>query len=104
MNTDLHVTDIRRAYAGDAGRVEVLRGISLTMRAGDSLAITGPSGSGKSTLLHIIGTLDQPSSGSVTIGGKDPFMLSEPELARFRNESIGFVFQDHQPKLFHGEP
>lgn len=95
MNTDLQLTDIRRAYEGDAGRVEVLRGISLTMRAGDSLAITGPSGSGKSTLLHIIGTLDEPSSGSVSIAGKDPFALSEPELARFRNQSIGFVFQDH---------
>ncbi len=95
MNTDLQLTDIRRAYEGDGGRVEVLRGISLTMQPGDALAITGPSGSGKSTLLHIIGTLDEPSSGSVTIAGKDPFALSEPELARFRNESIGFVFQDH---------
>ncbi len=95
MNTDLQLTDITRAYEGDAGRVDVLRGISLTMQPGDSLAITGPSGSGKSTLLHIIGTLDQPSSGSVSIAGKDPFALSEPELARFRNESIGFVFQDH---------
>jgi len=95
VNTDLQLTDITRAYEGDAGRVDVLRGISLTMQPGDSLAITGPSGSGKSTLLHIIGTLDQPSSGSVSIAGKDPFALSEPELARFRNESIGFVFQDH---------
>ena len=95
MSIDLQLTDIRRAYEGDAGRVEVLRGISLTMQPGDSLAITGPSGSGKSTLLHIIGTLDQSSSGSVSIGGKDPFALAEPELARFRNESIGFVFQDH---------
>jgi lipoprotein-releasing system ATP-binding protein len=73
----------------------VLRGISFALEPGESLVITGPSGSGKSTLLHIIGTLDEPTSGSVSIGGKDPFALSEPELARFRNDTIGFVFQDH---------
>jgi lipoprotein-releasing system ATP-binding protein len=55
----------------------------------------GPSGSGKSTLLHILGTLDSPTSGSVQLNGKNPFVLREPELADFRNQSIGFVFQDH---------
>ena len=96
MNTGgLQLTDIKRVYEDNAGRVEVLRGISLTMQPGNSLAITGPSGSGKSTLLHVIGTLDQPSSGSVSILGTDPFAMSESDLARFRNESIGFVFQDH---------
>ncbi|MCS5702536.1 MAG: ATP-binding cassette domain-containing protein, partial [Acidobacteria bacterium] len=96
MNTSgLHLTDVTRVYEDDAGRVEVLRGISLTMQPGNSLAITGPSGSGKSTLLHVIGTLDQPSSGAVSILGTDPFAMSEPDLARFRNENIGFVFQDH---------
>jgi lipoprotein-releasing system ATP-binding protein len=65
------------------------------MTAGQALAITGPSGSGKSTLLHLIGTLDTPDRGRIEINGQDPTRLSEPELARFRNQVIGFVFQDH---------
>jgi len=95
MSESLQVSDVTRAYGGDAGRVEVLRGISFALQAGESLAITGPSGSGKSTLLHIVGTLDEPTSGTVRIGEQDPFALPEPELARFRNRTIGFVFQDH---------
>jgi lipoprotein-releasing system ATP-binding protein len=73
----------------------VLRGVSCTLAAGENLAITGPSGCGKSTLLYIIGTLDAPTSGSVSLDGADPFGLSEPRLAAFRNHKIGFVFQDH---------
>lgn len=65
------------------------------MPPGQSLAVTGPSGSGKSTLLHLIGTLDKPNAGSIRIGDTDPFSLPEPELAKFRNSVIGFVFQDH---------
>ena len=95
MSAALTASDLTRAYDGDAGRVDVLRGISFTLQPGESLAITGPSGSGKSTLLHIVGTLDEPTSGAVSIGDRDPFALSEPELARFRNDTIGFVFQDH---------
>ena len=79
----------------DFGSVQVLRNISLTLTDGTSVAITGPSGSGKSTLLHIIGTLEAPSSGRVEINNTNPFQLSEPELARYRNAVIGFVFQDH---------
>ncbi len=79
----------------DFGTVEVLRNISFGFNSGASVAITGPSGSGKSTLLHIIGTLEEPSQGEVKINGTDPFQLSEPELARYRNSVIGFVFQDH---------
>ncbi|MEK7728979.1 MAG: ABC transporter ATP-binding protein, partial [candidate division KSB1 bacterium] len=63
--------------------------------SGQSLAIIGPSGSGKSTLLHLLGTLDQPSSGAITLGDRNPFALSEPALAKFRNQTIGFVFQEH---------
>lgn len=91
----LTVSDLSKSYGNDSDRVGVLRGIDLKMEKGDSLAITGPSGSGKSTLLHCLGTLTVPSSGSIRINEIDPFRLPEPELARFRNEVVGFVFQDH---------
>lgn len=87
----LKVSNISKAYA----TLEVLRDISFSFTSGTSVAITGPSGSGKSTLLHIIGTLEKPSIGQVEINNTDPFTLSEPELARYRNVVIGFVFQEH---------
>lgn len=90
----LLLSDVHKRYETAAEPVSVLRGISFELSPGEALAITGPSGSGKSTLLHLIGTLDRPTSGAITIGGKNPFDLPEPELARFRNRSIGFVFQD----------
>ncbi|NKB67569.1 MAG: ATP-binding cassette domain-containing protein [Candidatus Latescibacteria bacterium] len=77
------------------GEVEVLRDISLCLAAGQSLAVTGPSGSGKSTLLQLMGTLDRPSSGCLRIARADPFALGEEALARLRNKTVGFVFQDH---------
>ncbi len=79
----------------DFGNVEVLRNVSFGFRSGESIVITGPSGSGKSTLLHIIGTLEKPTKGHVEINGTNPFNLSEPEVAQYRNSVIGFVFQDH---------
>jgi lipoprotein-releasing system ATP-binding protein len=91
----LIVSELGKHFGGNFRKVEVLRGVSLEMRPGESLAVMGPSGSGKSTLLHCVGTLTPPSSGSVEIEGKDPFALPEPQLARFRNRRIGFVFQDH---------
>ncbi|ANM31283.1 ATP-binding protein [Acidobacteria bacterium Mor1] len=95
MSLALEVKNVHKSYDGDAQPVEVLRGVSLELDRGEAMAITGPSGSGKSTLLHLIGTLDQPSAGTISIEGKNPFDLSEPELARFRNRTVGFVFQDH---------
>jgi len=76
-------------------RLIVLRGISLSVRAGEIIAIVGASGAGKSTLLHILGTLDRPTSGTVKYDGVDVFRLPEIERAHFRNRSIGFVFQFH---------
>ncbi len=75
--------------------LEILDDISLTLAAGENLAIVGPSGSGKSTLLAILGTLDQPTRGTVTLDGIDPTTLDEKSLAEFRSRQIGFVFQDH---------
>lgn len=79
----------------DFGAVKVLRNVSLSLTGGTSVVITGPSGSGKSTLLHIIGTLEAPLNGIVEINDINPFALSEPELAAYRNAVIGFVFQEH---------
>ena len=93
--TSLDVADLHKSYRLGPDTIEVLRGISFRMQAGQSLAIVGPSGAGKSTLLHLIGTLDAPTSGTIEIGGRIPHQLPEPELAAFRNRAIGFVFQDH---------
>src|SRR5437870_2245446 len=91
----LEVQHLCKDYPTRSGPLPVLRDLSLKLEKGEALAVMGPSGSGKSTLLHILGTLDPPSSGTVHLNGKDPFALSEPELADFRNRCIGFVFQDH---------
>ena len=91
----VEVSGVGKRYGEAGGRIEVLAGIDLKIESGQNLAITGPSGSGKSTLLHILGTLDTPSTGTVTIDGADPFALPERALARFRNQRLGFVFQDH---------
>jgi lipoprotein-releasing system ATP-binding protein len=92
---ELVVADVTKSYPTRSDPLEVLRGVSLELAAGENLAVTGPSGCGKSTLLHIIGTLDAPTSGRVTLSENDPFLLDEPKLAAFRNHKIGFVFQDH---------
>ncbi|QDU88292.1 Lipoprotein-releasing system ATP-binding protein LolD [Pirellulimonas nuda] len=91
----LSVQDVSRQYPTPGEPLVVLRGATLAMEPGDSLAIVGPSGSGKSTLLSILGALDPPTAGRVELDGVDPFTLDEPGLARFRNERVGFVFQDH---------
>lgn len=78
------------------GSLEVLKGISLVINKGEVVSIVGPSGAGKTTLLQIIGTLDKPDTGSVTIDGQEITNLSSGKLADFRNKHIGFVFQFHQ--------
>ena len=93
--SELRVAGISKEFATAEASLEVLRGVDLVMKRGDAVVITGPSGSGKSTLLYIIGTLDEPTSGTVCLEGEDPFSLPESARARFRNRNIGFVFQDH---------
>ena len=91
----LTVENISKQFPTRGQPLEILRGISFQLSPGEDLAILGPSGSGKSTLLNLIGTLDQPTSGHLMLNGIDPFSLAEPQLADFRNQHIGFVFQDH---------
>ena len=87
------VTDVRRTYDLGGVSVPALRGVSLAVEPADYVAIVGASGSGKSTLMHLMGGLDRPSGGTLVIGGRDVSALSPAELARLRNETIGFVFQ-----------
>ncbi|MBO6576764.1 MAG: ABC transporter ATP-binding protein [Rhodothermales bacterium] len=90
------VRDLHKAYpTAGGGRLEVLAGVDLDVQEGEVVAIVGQSGSGKSTLLHLIGALDRPDNGSVLFRGNEVFGRSDADLARFRNESIGFVFQFH---------
>jgi lipoprotein-releasing system ATP-binding protein len=91
----LKVTDLSKEYPTPRGALRVLSGVSFEMAPGDAAAIMGPSGSGKSSLLYILGGLEPPSSGTVTVDGRNPFQLSATDLAAFRNKQIGFVFQDH---------
>ncbi len=91
----LEVTNIYKDYPTPRGPLPILADVSLTLARGEAVAIMGPSGSGKSTLLYLVGTLEPPTKGRVTLDGTDPFALRERDLAAFRNRTIGFVFQDH---------
>lgn len=91
----LELKDVHKQFPTRGEPLCVLRGVRLEVGDGEALAVTGPSGSGKSTLLNVIGTLERPTSGQVRLEGKDPFALSQRELAAFRNRAIGFIFQDH---------
>ena len=91
----LSVTNVSKQFPTRGEPLQVLRDVSLEMKAGENLAILGPSGCGKSTLLHLLGTLDAPTSGTIKLNDQDPFALEESQLARFRNENIGFFFQEH---------
>ena len=93
--SELRVEHVHKAFPTPSGPLVILEDVDLALETGQSAAVLGPSGSGKSTLLHIIGTLDRPTSGRVTLGDVDLHALSRTEAAAFRNRSIGFVFQDH---------
>ena len=84
---------VRKSYATSEGPLEVLRGVSFTVAAGESVALTGESGSGKSTLLHLAGGLDRPDGGAIRVEGRDIAGLGEAELAGFRRGNVGLVFQ-----------
>src|SRR5262245_19537263 len=91
----LEVAHLTKSYPTPRGPLTVLSDVSFSLAPGEAAAVMGPSGSGKSSLLYILGALEPPSSGTVSIGGRDPFALGADALAAFRNHSIGFVFQDH---------
>jgi lipoprotein-releasing system ATP-binding protein len=91
----LKVDHVSKDYPTPTGALCVLNDVSLSLSRGDAVSIMGPSGTGKSTLLYIIGALEPPTNGSVTLDGENPFQLNEKQLAAFRNQNIGFVFQDH---------
>ncbi len=91
----LKVENISKEYPAPNGPLSIVSGVSLSLARGDAVSIMGPSGSGKSTLLYIIGALEPPTSGTVTLDGQNPFQLKQKELAAFRNKEIGFIFQDH---------
>ena len=91
----LKVDRVSKEYPAPNGPLKIVSDVSLSLARGDAVSIMGPSGSGKSTLLYIIGALEPPTSGTVTLEGQDPYQLKESELAAFRNQEIGFIFQDH---------
>jgi len=91
----LKVANLSKEYPTPRGALAVLSDVSFSLAPGDAAAIMGPSGSGKSSLLYVLGALEPPTSGTVTLDGRDPFQLPAAQLAAFRNESVGFVFQDH---------
>jgi lipoprotein-releasing system ATP-binding protein len=91
----LEAHGLSKHYPTPTGSLVVLSDVTLRLEAGESAAIVGPSGSGKSTLLHIVGALEPPSAGTVTLDGTNPYTLDDNGLAAFRNRRVGFVFQDH---------
>lgn len=91
----LEVRDLRKQFVKEARVIDVLKGVNVTFASGESVAIMGRSGAGKSTLLQMLGTLDRPTSGKILFEGHDVFAFQESELAQFRGNKIGFVFQFH---------
>ncbi len=87
--------NLSKEYSTPRGPLPILSDVNLSLQRGQALAVVGPSGSGKSTLLYVLGALEPPSSGRVTLDGRNPYELPEKELAALRNREVGFVFQDH---------
>jgi len=91
----LQARNVSKSYPTPRGPLSILSEVTLSVEQGEALSIVGPSGTGKSTLLYILGALEPPTSGEVTLDGRNPFMLSDADLSAFRNKEAGFVFQDH---------
>jgi lipoprotein-releasing system ATP-binding protein len=91
----LEVENVSKEYSTPAGPLRIVSDISLSLPGGSAVSIMGPSGSGKSTLLYLLGALEPPSNGTITLNGPNPFQLNPKQLAAFRNRQIGFIFQDH---------
>ena len=91
----LEVANVTKQYPTPRGPLTILSGVNFTLERGEAAAVMGPSGTGKSTLLYILGGLERPTAGVVKLDGRNPYELAEKELAAFRNQSVGFVFQDH---------
>jgi len=89
----IRLENLSKTFVKDGNKIEVLKGLNLEIARGDSLAVVGVSGAGKSTLIHILGTLDHPTGGSLSIAGQTVFNWNEKKIAAFRNRTIGFVFQ-----------
>ena len=91
----LEITNLSKSYPSPGGTLDILNDVTLRFERGDAAAVMGPSGSGKSSLLYVLGALDSPTAGTVTLDGINPFTLGERDMAKFRNKKVGFVFQDH---------
>ena len=91
----LEAKNLSKSYTTPRGPLSILSGVTLSLAPGEAISIIGPSGTGKSTLLYILGALEPPTSGEVTLNQRNPFTLSDKDASAFRNKEVGFVFQDH---------